>query len=310
MRFRDFDEFAASNGVVEAEFLQLGSDPIDSRVLRVSLDRLVLMRGSENVGCATRMSGPPDTCALVLQLEAAGTTFWRGREVNERTLLSYQPGSEHVAHTSGGMVWTALFCEPAVLDDAALLLHGVEPARSLATTAFVEPHRAALGALRGALQQAFLIAEAAPHVLDSHATRRSLEESILRAAVGAIDPQADRAAPEGPMFSRERAVRRAEDVLANKLDVPIYVLDLCEAAGVSERTLRNAFQSLYGMSPIRFLQLRRLHQVRRALRSDAQASVTEVALRYGFGNLGRFAVEYRQLFGESPSRTRRNTGPR
>jgi AraC family transcriptional regulator, ethanolamine operon transcriptional activator len=84
--------------------------------------------------------------------------------------------------------------------------------------------------------------------------------------------------------------------------------DLCEAAGVSERTLRNAFQSVYGMSPIRFLQLRRLHQVRRALRRDAAVSVTEVALRHGFVNLGRFAAEYRQLFGESPSLTRRNAG--
>lgn len=310
MRFHDLDEFATSNGLLDAEFLQLGSDPIESHVLRVSLDRLVLMRGLENVRHATRMSGPPDICALVLQLGGASATFWRGREVNERTLLSYRPGSEHVARTSGGMVWTALFCEPAVLDDAAHRMHGVEPAQSPATSAFVEPHPAALDALRAALQEAFLIAEAAPHVLESHATRRSLEESILRAAVCAIDPQGDRAAPDGPMLSHERAVRRAEDALADKLDTPIYVADLCNAAGVSERTLRNAFQSLYGMSPIRFLQLRRLHQVRRALRSDAQASVTEVALRYGFGNLGRFAVEYRQLFGESPSRTRRNTGPR
>jgi AraC family ethanolamine operon transcriptional activator len=69
--------------------------------------------------------------------------------------------------------------------------------------------------------------------------------------------------------------------------------------------VRNAFQSLYHVSPIRFLHLRRLHQVRRALRRNAQTSVTEVALRFGFGNLGRFAVEYRRLFGESPSQTLR-----
>jgi AraC-like DNA-binding protein len=134
--------------------------------------------------------------------------------------------------------------------------------------------------------------------------------SILTAAIGAIDPQGDRAAPEGPMLSHERVVRRAEDTIADKLDTPIYVAELCEAAGVSERTLRNAFQSVYGMSPIRFLQLRRLHQVRRVLRSDTVVSVTEAALRYGFGNLGRFAVEYRQLFGERPSLTRRSAGSR
>jgi len=310
MRFRDLDELAASNGVLDAEYLQLGSNPIEAQVLRVSLDRLVLMRGAENVAHVARMSGPPDISALVLQLNSAGTTVWRGREVNERTLVSYQPGSEHVGHSTGGMVWAAIFCKSVVLDDAARMLRGVEPAQSLATSAFAEPPPAALATLRDALQQAFFIAEAAPHVLESPATRRAFEESILKAAIDAVDPQGDRAAPDGPKFSHERVVRRAEDALADKLDAPIYVADLCDRAGVSERTLRNAFQSLYGMSPIRFIQLRRLHQVRRALRSGALGSVTEAALRYGFGNLGRFAVEYRQLFGESPSRTRRNAGPR
>jgi AraC family transcriptional regulator, ethanolamine operon transcriptional activator len=296
--------------VLDAEFMQLGSDPIESHVLRVSLDRLVLMRGLENVRHVTRIGGPPDICALALQLEGASATFWRGREVNERTLVSYRPGAEHVGRSSGGMVWTALICEPAVLDDAIRLLHGVEPAQPQSTSTFTESDPAAIHALRDALQQAFLIAEAAPHVLESYAVRRSIEASILAAAIGAIDPQGDRAALEGPLLSHERVVRRAEDTIADRLEAPIYVTDLCEAAGVSERTLRNAFQSVYGMSPIRFLQLRRLHQVRRALRSETAGSVTEAALRYGFGNLGRFAVEYRQLFGESPSLTRRSAGSR
>lgn len=296
------------NGVLEAEYLQLGPDPIESHVLRVSLDRLVLMRGLENVRHVARMSGPPDICALALQLEGASATFWCGQEVNERTLVSYRPGAEHVGRSSGGMVWTALLCEPAVLDDAIRLMHGVEPVQSPSNSTFAESDPAAIAALRAALQEAFLIAEAAPHVLESHAARRSLEESVLAAAVGAIDPQGDRHALVGPLLSHERVVRRAEDTIADKLDTPIYVADLCEAAAVSERTLRNAFQSVYGMSPIRFLQLRRLHQVRRALRSDSAGSVTEAALRYGFVNLGRFAAEYRQLFGESPSVTRRNAG--
>jgi AraC-like DNA-binding protein len=307
-RFGDFDEFTEANGVVDAEILQLGSDPVESHVLRVSLDRLVLMRGLDNVRHVNRMSGPPDICALALKLDGAAETFWRGREVTERTLLSYRPGDEHVGRTSGGMAWTALFCQPAVLDDTIRILHGVEPEQSPIAATRTEADPAAVAALRAALQRAFLIAEEAPHVLESHAARRSLEESILAAATSALDPQGDRAVLAGPSQSYERVVRRATDAITEKLDAAIYVADLCETAGVSERTLRNAFQSVYGMSPIRFLQLRRLHQVRRALRSDAAGSVTEAALRYGFINLGRFAAGYRQLFGESPSLTRRSAG--
>ena len=147
------------------------------------------------------------------------------------------------------------------------------------------------------------IAESTPFVLGSADTRRSIEEAILTATVGAIDPQD--AAQAEPNVSHERIVERAEAALRHKDDAAIYVADLCQAAGVSERTLRNAFQSIYGVSPIRFLNARRLHQVRRALRREPNAGVTEVAVRYGVGNVGRFAVEYRQLFGESPSQTRR-----
>ena len=49
---------------------------------------------------------------------------------------------------------------------------------------------------------------------------------------------------------------------------------------------------------------------RRALeRGGAATTVTQVANEYGFGELGRFAVRYRQLFGETPSATlRRSAG--
>ena len=59
------------------------------------------------------------------------------------------------------------------------------------------------------------------------------------------------------------------------------------------------------MGPIHYLWLRRMHLARRALAAATSdgLTVTGVAADYGFGELGRFAVEYRTLFGESPSLT-------
>ena len=53
------------------------------------------------------------------------------------------------------------------------------------------------------------------------------------------------------------------------------------------------------MSPNRYLMLRRMHLVRRALSATAPeaATVTQLATRYGFLALGRSAGEYRALFG-------------
>ena len=64
-------------------------------------------------------------------------------------------------------------------------------------------------------------------------------------------------------------------------------------------------QDHLGTGPKRFLLLRRMHLFRRALRevTSATSTVTEIATRFGFWQLGRLAGEYRAIFGEAPSET-------
>jgi AraC-like DNA-binding protein len=83
--------------------------------------------------------------------------------------------------------------------------------------------------------------------------------------------------------------------------------ELCAAVGASGRALRMYCQEHLGMSPHRYLLLRRMNLVRRALAlaDPAATNVTTIALDHGFGELGRFAVSYRELFGEVPSVTLR-----
>jgi len=83
--------------------------------------------------------------------------------------------------------------------------------------------------------------------------------------------------------------------------------EICAAIGVAEGTLRVACEEHLGMGPIRYLSLRRMHLVRRALlRADpSMATVTRLATDHGFWELGRFSVAYRTLFGEPPSESLR-----
>ena len=76
---------------------------------------------------------------------------------------------------------------------------------------------------------------------------------------------------------------------------------------VNERVLRRAFQDTHGAPPSRYLRTLRLSEARRALLStlDRDVTVTEIATLFGFAELGRFSVEYRAVFGESPSVTLR-----
>jgi AraC-like DNA-binding protein len=92
------------------------------------------------------------------------------------------------------------------------------------------------------------------------------------------------------------------------LDKPLHIATLSRRLAVSERTLRKAFAVTYGLSPCRHLRMLRLLQVRDALASspgNKVVTVTETAAYFGFAELGRFSVEYRKVFGESPSATLR-----
>ena len=80
--------------------------------------------------------------------------------------------------------------------------------------------------------------------------------------------------------------------------------ELVAVTGVGTRSLFKAFERSRGYTPMRFAKQVRLKQARRLLSSaDATTSVTAVALKCGFSNLGHFAKDYREAFGERPAET-------
>ena len=142
--------------------------------------------------------------------------------------------------------------------------------------------------------------------LEDPAAQKGMEVSLVRALVGALSTGGYCQIPlKTRNASCESLLRRSADFLTQQLGKPVYIQDLCAAVGVSERSLQACFQSYLGVSPMRYLRLRRLQQTRRALRefSRDQTSVKSIALDYGFCDLGRFSVHYRQLFGETPFTT-------
>ena len=106
-------------------------------------------------------------------------------------------------------------------------------------------------------------------------------------------------------MSRQQIVQQAEAFLRAHMGESVPLERLCRVIGVKERTLRNAFYEVRGMSPKRCLVRQRLHGARHALRGAGlkKGIVTSVATDYGFYELGRFAGAYKAVFGETPSET-------
>jgi transcriptional regulator GlxA family with amidase domain len=100
------------------------------------------------------------------------------------------------------------------------------------------------------------------------------------------------------------SVKRAVEYMNTELGSPLGIADLVAVSGVAGRTLFKHFKDAYGTSPMQYLQAVRFDKVHEVLsRIEQTESISSIALRWGFTHLGRFSVEYRKRYGESPSQT-------
>ena len=101
-----------------------------------------------------------------------------------------------------------------------------------------------------------------------------------------------------------RGVRRALDTMDADAGRDWSLDDLARAASLSARTLQRQFQVFLGQTPLAKLRDIRFDRARRELlQAAAGAKVMDIALRWGFPHLGRFSIEYRRRYGETPSQT-------
>ena len=101
---------------------------------------------------------------------------------------------------------------------------------------------------------------------------------------------------------------RVLDWLRCHLSEPIELEKLAQIGGIRPRTLETHFKIFLQTTPLGWVRRARLARARRELqRSAPSATVTDVALSNGFNQLGRFAAQYRRVFGELPSTTIQRT---
>ena len=128
------------------------------------------------------------------------------------------------------------------------------------------------------------------------------EEAIVDALVRAARPRPERRRDPG----RFALARRAEGMVRDSLAEDLSIARCAAYLGTPLRTLELGFGELYGITLRQYRHSLRLNAARRdLLRRDGEDSVGMVAVRWGLYHLGRFSTEYRRMFGESPSETRR-----
>ena len=109
---------------------------------------------------------------------------------------------------------------------------------------------------------------------------------------------------EGDRF-RTYVLQAGHQFALEHMQAPPSLDDVCRATRMKRRTLQKYFQEIYGMGPTQYFRTRRLNAVRAELMepSGTKSPVSVVSERWGFTHMGRFAMYYRRMFGETPRQT-------
>jgi AraC family ethanolamine operon transcriptional activator len=100
-------------------------------------------------------------------------------------------------------------------------------------------------------------------------------------------------------------ISRAEQKILNYLDKPLTLKQLAEDLESSSSALSRGFQYFFGISPMRYLKVRRLHAIRQHLKVNESegCTIATLASQFGFYHPNHFTKDYKTMFGELPSQT-------
>ena len=306
--FTDADAYAAAVRHSDVELAVTARGAFGARLTQVALHDVFMQRFSETLPRVVHSGATVARVGITFRTGPGAGLRWNNVELAPDSVARLSEGYEAYQRSSGVVAFGAISLPISRMLAVAAAL-GVRGEARPGPHLSLRPRPAALARLRHLHEQAGDLASTAPEVIANPDTARGLEAALVEAMVACLDapePAEDTTAQR----RHEKIMRRFHAAIATHEGDALYMPDLCAAIGVPQRTLNSCCHESLGMSPKRYLLLRRMHLARQTLRNatPGRTTVTDTAARFGFWNFGRFAVEYRALFGEKPSETLRMAG--
>jgi AraC-like DNA-binding protein len=306
--YLDPGEYQASILGADVDVIVTGPGQFKSELTRIEMHQVGLNRGWVSLPRIARSVHKEGRCSISFLTDADhAPTLVNGQEQQPGQIIFFSPGAEVYQRSTTAFRWGTI---SLTAEDLAAAWHALVDYEltALAVTRLIRPPPHLMSRLLNLHRVAGRLAATTPHILTHPEVCRAMEQTLLHVMIQCLAEGLAVETNPRPGYQRQPVMRRLEQFLEENPDRSIYVPEVCAAIGVSGRTLRLRCEEHLGMSPQRYLRARRMNFVRKALATagPTTASVTTIALDHGFGELGRFAVQYRQLFGESPSTTLRS----
>jgi AraC-like DNA-binding protein len=301
-----FDDF--SDMVMEAtvNFLLIERSLGPWSVWHCALDSIVLQFGAEGGSKILHGISRPDALGFILQdRQISDHLIFDGHILQSEDFVVLPPGSDFTFATTGSHRWMSVTMPVGLFEVHAAAIGRSDLARIGKEKRVISPPKQLLDCFTAsAAGAAALVRNRGMSALKG--PRQELVSGLLNALSAAITGSYNEVSlPTRKSRSTSDAMTKALEYVRGQQWGGTTVEDLASAADVTSRTLLRMFRQQLGIGPASYLKMRQLNIVRRALRGKlgSSSTITNIMSEHGVTEFGRFASEYRALFGERPSDT-------
>ncbi|NUT16661.1 MAG: helix-turn-helix domain-containing protein [Cupriavidus sp.] len=304
----DVQEQADGLAEWDQHYVQLSAGKFNGAVTEIRfLDTQIY---EERTDQSVRMTGEgiPGARNFTIPFGLYGTGSFHGHPLADEALLTFAYGDSLECRTPRVMHLVGVSFDMGTLAEYLECTSGVDMAYRLIGKHAIPADRQAVADARRLIQSMIATLTAEPHLLLDEPLQYTLRNALLDSIATLLTVSGDPLPVPASYSVRRNIVERAKEYVMANIGEAVTVADLCRAAGVSRRNLEYCFTEVLALSPAQFLRTVRLNGVRHELRQEASANVQNVAARWGFWHMSRFAQSYHAMFGELPSMTLRGSG--
>jgi AraC-like DNA-binding protein len=308
--FKDPDHYVHTMAIDGARIGGGAHGTFNASIGRLDLDGVRIIVSSINAPM-TLISKSPDDHLFSFGGNQGAVRRISGQDVPDNHLMHSRPNDVLSTNNLSGhtRTYAGIVIPRDVMAIAGPSLMGMDPRVPLNDNALFATSPGLLPDLVRRLDKIIQIAADTPAITHDPVVLRALSGTLVADLMRCL--ATSRPTPEPVRLHRRRhIIAKLIELMEEQPEEMLSMTDVCQALNVPERTLNFLCQEFFGVSAMRYVRGRRMDHVRRCmLNTDpAHASVTAIATRYGFWDLGRFAQAYRNRYGERPSRTIQRIG--
>ena len=305
----DSDEHAESLGKWDQTYDQMTPGPFVGQVVEMWFRGIQVFRETTNRSVCQN-GAPWKNCHIIgIPLAMSGPALFSRQQVSLDNVFTFQSEQGFSLTTPdefdviGIAISDTTLAQLAADDDPRGICQLIQD-----TPSVLLPCKDKLAELRNCLTSVLDPRNFQPELLRYPQVQRNMHSAIVGHVMETLRSAQPAPMPTPSFKARSHLVNEAINLVMAHASEPPTVEELCIKLNISRRMLNYSFQETLGTTPLHYLRSLRLNGVRRDLRAASirNPAISDIAGRWGFWHLPRFAAEYRSLFGELPSTTLKN----